>query len=245
MTIATLKRMVMAATCLGAMGVTLPAMAADLPEAVPFLADTPYNWTGFYIGAAVGVGSTNTEYSASGPALGGFSASLDSFSGDGFHGALLAGYNHQFIGSNIVVGIEGDVAFNDQDVEADFSAGGGAFTASAELEHDFSASIRGRLGYLLLPRAMAYVTGGLAYGEFDTSASTSTGFSFSQDDSEWGWTIGGGLEVAATDNIRVRAEYLYTDYSEWDYPVPAGFSLDADAVNHTARVGVIYNFNWF
>lgn len=238
----TLRKFAAITVCLGAMSAAAPALAADLPQ-VPYAAPlAAYNWTGFYIGGAAGVGSTNYELDAS--AFGGFAAlNIDSFAGDGLHLALLAGYNHQFIGSNIVAGIEGDVAFNDQDVEASLAFGG--FNANADLDHEFSATIRGRLGYLLLERAMVFVTGGVAYGEFDTSASTNTGFNFDQDDNEWGWVVGGGIEVAATDNVRVRAEYLYTDYSSFDYPVGPGASIDMEPVNHTARAAVIWNFNWY
>ena len=63
---------------------------------------------------------------------------------------------------------------------------------------------------------MIYATGGVAYGGGSTnfSAFDNTTGSFwtgSPSSTRVGWTIGGGVEYAVTNNITIKGEYLYAD----------------------------------
>ena len=63
-------------------------------------------------------------------------------------------------------------------------------------ETDAFGTVRGRLGYAW-ERVLPYVTAGLAIA-----------------DSETGWTAGGGVELAFSDNVSLRGEYLHFDVAD-------------------------------
>jgi outer membrane immunogenic protein len=72
-------------------------------------------------------------------------------------------------------------------------------------------------------RLLAYVTGGVAYTGISASiagASTdnffgpyTTATSGSGSATKVGWTVGGGFEFPIIDNLSLKTEYLYTQYS--------------------------------
>ncbi len=199
----------------GAFGVSTSAMAADLgiisqPAPEAFVQSGAFDWTGFYVGVNGGYGWAEAE------ALG---VSFDDIEG-GF-GGVQAGYNYDFGG--FVLGAEADVQFSG--VEGDIPAVG-----SASLDN--FGTVRARAG-VALDRFLPYVTAGLAWGNatIDTSAGD-------LDDNYVGWTIGAGLEYAVTDNVTVKAEYLYTDYGSADFGTP----LDFDLTSNVVRAGINFKF---
>ena len=82
-------------------------------------------------------------------------------------------------------------------------------------------STRGRVGYAFFPdnprRSSSTGTGGIAYGGASSHLDVfdaGHGFDFSSSggsSSRVGWTIGGGVEYAFTNNWIIGAEYLYYD----------------------------------
>ncbi len=71
----------------------------------------------------------------------------------------------------------------------------------------------------------------------------------------WGWTVGGGLEYAITNNWSIRAEYRYTDlghasiFAANSFNDPAiggggGFS-NRHIVENQVQVGFSYKFDTF
>ena len=67
-----------------------------------------------------------------------------------------------------------------------------------EQEIDWLASLRLRAGFAW-DRALIYATGGLVLGGVELSADLGEIGSESKSNTDWGWTIGGGLEYAFTD----------------------------------------------
>ncbi|WP_332119505.1 outer membrane protein [Azorhizobium caulinodans] len=194
-----------------------PAMAADLSRPAPAMpasavsAPPVFSWTGFYIGANTGYASGSGKGSAD--ALG-----LDP---DGWFGGGQVGYNYQFQ-NNMLVGLEADVQ------GGGISAGNGP--VSSKLES--FGTVRARLGYAV-DRVLPYVTGGFAWGN-----NKITDFGTSQSQTLTGWTVGGGVEYALTNNWTARAEYLYTDLGKADYKALG----EAGVAASTARLGVNYKF---
>ena len=93
-----------------------------------------------------------------------------------------------------------------------------ALTASKSL--DYFGTIRGRVGYLLTPTLLGYVTGGAAYGQIGMASSvasfapdshTTTVGGDSLSGVRVGWTAGAGLEWSLDPKWSVKAEYLYYD----------------------------------
>jgi outer membrane immunogenic protein len=196
-----------------------PAAAADIsqdsytpPPDVTYNPAPAFSWTGLYLGGLVGYGwgSVDTD--------------TTSFDADGFLGGVYTGYNYQFP-NNVVVGIEGDVTYHDQD-----GSGGGGVSAST----DWNGTLRPRIGYAF-DRFMPYITGGLAVGNVEASEPGD-----SDSAAAVGWTAGAGVETAITDNVTARVEYRYTDLgSNGPSLATAG---DVDVSSHSVMVGLGFKF---
>jgi outer membrane immunogenic protein len=206
------------------------AMAADLPvPEVPMIAAAPaeaFSWSGFYAG--VHLGYAWGEASRRGASTG----DSDSVIGGG-----QVGINWQL--GAFVLGAEADIS--GLGGEADSSTPGGVTVLRTE--PTFFGTVRGRAG-IAFDRVLVYGTGGLAYGGFDQQFQV-LGRKGSDSGTQVGWTAGGGVEVALTENVTLRAEYLYADLGSTAYRfrTPVGTSrLDVDYTQQLARVGVNYKF---
>jgi outer membrane immunogenic protein len=122
-----------------------------------------------------------------------------------FGGTL--GGNYQF--GQFVVGAEGDIDW--QNLRGATAAGlcapaivGGCATSS-----NWIATLRARAGFAA-DRALFYVTGGGAF----TDIKPSTGALTFGGGTEPGWTAGGGVEYAITDNVTAKIEYLYASFQK-------------------------------
>jgi outer membrane immunogenic protein len=199
------------------------AIAADLPILEAPIAPVPqaFSWTGFYAGAAGGYSFGEAEVNIGEP-------SDRNFDVDGWTIGAFAGFNYQ-VWRSFVTGIEADIEW--ADIQGDESVPGG--TVGAEL--NWQGSIRGRLGYAI-DRALVYGTGGFVLADIDTEVP----FSGGDDGTEWGWTLGAGLDFAVTEKIFVRGEYRYTNLSDFDNDDASGEIEDFHT--HAFRVGVGYLF---
>jgi outer membrane immunogenic protein len=199
-----------------ALSLAVPAaQAADLPAYEPapaVVAPVPsFSWAGPYIGVHAGYGwqrAANADND--GAMLGGF-----------------VGYNVQFDNSPIVVGVETDLNWSDQDGKR--SRNGGRF----KQESDWNGAVRGRIGYAF-DRFLVYGAAGVAYQDREVKRPNG------RRDSKTavGWTVGGGVETALTDNVVARAEYRYSDYGS-DRIAGAKSS----ATEHRVMGGIAVKFN--
>ena len=184
--------------------------------------EEPFAWTGLYIGVNAGYGwgrastdasSTTTIAGVSSTVTGNVTADVEGWLG----GALIG---HNWRSQRWIYGVEADFQWTGQD--GDISGCAGLRCATLSYDLDWFGTVRGRLGYLLQPRSLLYVTGGLAYGHISTELSTfalptaaasfnSSGGAASDSATRAGWVIGGGLERALDRNWTLRAEYLYMD----------------------------------
>jgi outer membrane immunogenic protein len=219
-----------------------PSFAADLaPAPVEPIAPVvvPFTWAGFYVGADVGYSWTQADSDFSGPALTAagvlpFSLSPDS---DGVVGGVYVGYNAQF--NQVVVGIEGDIEAASNSGDDTFLIGGSPFL-KAKVEKNWQGSIRARLGYAF-DNFLPYITGGVAFADYDAKASDFTGLEVSDSKTFTGWTIGAGVDYAFTQNLIGRIEYRYTDYGNDDFTA-LGVTDKVDIKDSTVRVGIAYKF---
>ncbi len=138
------------------------------------------------------------------------------------------GYDYQiptwnwFSSSGVVIGLEGSIDGSSLSKSAVVDlpgAFGGSGTLTANTSADIQGSIRGRLG-IAWDRVLFYGTGGVAFGgittNFELNAVDAAGVPFflqtSRSNSRTGWTVGGGIEYAVTNNWSVGVEYRYTDF---------------------------------
>ncbi len=189
------------------------ASAADLPARsvapmapAPMIAAVPvFTWTGFYVGVNAGYGwGTNDNDSIFIPGQGYVNLGNDD---GGFVGGGQIGYNLQL--GSFVVGVETDLQYADLGGSDHFYNGvnygyGGL---------DYFGTVRARLG-VAIDRALVYATGGFAYGGGDNGGNCFLGTNLvgcDDDDTSGGWTLGGGVEFAVTNNLTVKLEGLYVN----------------------------------
>ncbi len=202
------------------------ALAADLPstKAAPVFAPTyAYDWTGFYIGAELGPNFTTAK-----------GAGFTSPQTNTMLGGIV-GYNQQFA-SKFVLGLEGDA--------------GGVFGSNHNVPNNvgvplslgttnsYFGDVRGRLGYDL-ERALLYVAGGVAFGDQKSNYVGGNNVNSGRT----GWTIGGGVDYAFTNNWIGRVEYRYSDLGRKSYVIDT--VADTDRVRFTSSAvlfGVLYKF---
>jgi len=86
---------------------------------------------------------------------------------------------------------------------------------------------------------------GGAFGGFNSQLRLQNGTgSWSGDKTAVGWTVGGGIEYAVTNNWSVRAEYRYTDYGHIDSYF-GNANYNKHDTQNSVRVGFSYKFDTF
>jgi outer membrane immunogenic protein len=217
-----MKKLLLSATALVAL--TVAASAADLPSRAapaPFIAAVPvFTWTGFYVGVNAGYG-WNTNSNNNGffnPATGTFFSGGGGGNDGGFTGGGQVGYNYQI--GQFVIGVETDIQY------ADLGNGnsgafvdpttGAVFGGGGNNNGNYFGTVRARAGFAF-DRALIYATGGFAYGDIGRGNNNGCffGTSFagcgSNSNTNTGWTLGGGVEYAFTNNLTARVEGLYVN----------------------------------
>ncbi len=223
------------ATAVAAQAADLPTRKA--PPA-PIFVPPPFTWTGFYVGLNAGgvwsSGSRNATLYAPGSDVflsnyfpGGIGNNQSGFIGGG-----QAGYNYQ--SGAAVFGIETD--FDGTSLSKTFNYTstpfgsvvngvivpnplvGDSLSVHAKASLDWIGTVRGRIGFVATPdnRLLIYGTGGFAYAGGSTNfsvydATQGAYWNGSPSSTRTGWTIGGGVEYAITNNITIKGEYLYVD----------------------------------
>ncbi len=238
------------------------ALAADLPSRVvtpiaPVVVAPAFTWTGFYVGATAGYVFGDNDLTTVGVLANninnvniGARLPFAQVENDGFIGGVQAGYNYQI--GQIVVGVEADISYTD--IDNSFSAiGTGNNPNTFSQQIDYLGTVRVRLGYAF-DRFLIFATGGLAYGEVESTVTflNPAGrlqFSGQESGTRAGFTVGGGLEYAITNNITVKAEYLYFDLGDKKVSVPGipgvgtgGYVTEFEAQGSIVRAGVNFKF---
>lgn len=210
------------------------AAAADLPSrkgpvAAPVYYPPAFTWTGFYVGANVGYAWGQIDSTGLGVLSNGFDDP------DGFTGGGQIGYNYQM--GQFVLGVEAD--FQGADLKASLFDVPTGISASNEI--NWYGTVRARVGYAF-DRFLPYVTGGFAYGNVKNKISNGI-VSFSDDNTQYGWTLGGGIEYAFTNNLTAKVEYLYIDLDKENISLPGGtLTSNVETKFSVIRAGLNYKF---
>jgi outer membrane immunogenic protein len=195
-------------------------------------ADSATPWTGFYVGLHVGAFWGDAAYDEP-------EYPEDDFSGDmgGLAGGLYAGYAWQL--GDAVLGLEADGGAVGASLAADWPS-----NDYTELNLNWNAHLRAKAGWSF-GQWQVFAAGGLALGRVEIEDSDS-GWG-SVDQTQVGWSVGGGLEVAVTPALRFRVEYLYDDYGDQSGAIAnaAGdfaYKVHADLTGQTLRAGLAWQF---
>jgi outer membrane immunogenic protein len=236
-----MKKVLLVTASLIALGAAAPAMAADLAarpytKAPPMIAAI-YDWSGFYIGANGGWGSSRNSWDFL-PGVGTFREGSHDADGGTVGGQI--GYRWQ--AGTWVFGVEA------QGNWADFKGSNLSLldpTIRNESRVNAFGLFTGQVGYAV-NNVLFYVKGGAAvtsneYRRFDVP--TNALLASTNDDTRWGGTVGVGLEYGFAPNWSVGVEYnhLFMQDRTLAFTIPGGLfasneriSQDVDLV--TARV---------
>ena len=229
-----------------------------------------WTWTGFYMGGHAGYGSSkfNTDMFASDGMGNPLWATSFSTRHLGALGGGQVGYNWQH--DIWVAGFETDITFQHYRTATGFLCPGAVcnpavagFDAPVSLiqQHnlDWFGTLRGRAGIAVTPSALAYVTGGLAYGEIehlglvagsDGVAPNDVANTFVSRALRAGWTAGAGVEVRLAGNVTGKIEYLHTDFGfDKAFAIlpqnatPLAVNFNSRITEDIVRVGINYKFD--
>ncbi|HEY4847034.1 MAG TPA: outer membrane protein [Methylocella sp.] len=242
-----MRRQILLAS-VGAAAIAGSAFAADLPYRGPppaYLPPPPiFTWSGLYVGGQIGYAWGNDPINMS---VLGIPTDFFDDRPRGVIGGAHVGYNLQI--AQWVVGLEGSV--DGSSLKGTATAAGGL---ALDTFADVQGSIRARAG-IAFDRVLIYATGGAAFAGitnhyFDTLGAV-TGFPGTTESiskTRAGWTVGGGLEYAVTNNWSIRAEYRYSDFGRYnDFPFPFATLTTVVFQHHLTenqvQAGVSYKFN--
>lgn len=251
-----MKKLVLALAAMAAF--TGSASAADLAARPYTKAPAPVpmavaSWTGCYIGAGGGGAYTNNDHNdfftvngvAAGPNV--------TTGARGWFGTVGAGCDYQF--NNFVVGIFGDYDFMDVKGDTTFS-GVQSIIATGSQKQDSQWAVGGRLGYVVLPQLMTYVSGGYTQAHWKSTALAPFGFATTYTlpgATKGGWFIGAGDEYALSflPGLFWKTEYRYSEFDRVNVGVnfaatglPTGLGMTEKVREHSVRSELVYRFNW-
>jgi outer membrane immunogenic protein len=228
-----MKKFMVAATAVIALGFVSSAYAADMPVKAPPAFAPLYNWSGCYVGGDVGGTWNRVKVNVPAYPFPDHSTTASSFSG-----GALAGCNYMF-SNRVVIGFEGDYSWMGLNATA-LSGNGG--TELFTTQYNAAASARGRFGYSpeTMPNTLWYATAGWAWARLNNSFYTPLAGGFNSG-STTGWIIGAGVEWAFMSNWIVGVEYLHAQYGTQPqlFLGPDYLRLTED----TVRARLSYKFN--
>jgi outer membrane immunogenic protein len=177
-------------------------------------------WSGGFIG--IGIGNTFDSESPN-------SANLPFEGVTGFYGGPQAGFNFQ--NGAFVFGPEAEI--NIANLESDTRVGA-PFNTNVKTKVRWKGLIGGRVGVAngdFLP----FLKGGFAFGNTEVTIAANGA---TDDQTQTGYYIGGGVEFRTTERVSIRGEYIYVDLQEEAFFNGAEFGYNGSDI----RVSLNYRF---
>jgi outer membrane immunogenic protein len=214
----------------------------------PIYVAPPFSWTGFYIGP--NLGGAWSQRNLTDTLLG---LNLSNVNDKGaFIGGGQLGYNYQF--GNFVLGIEADFDGVASTNSPGAGVAGPAFGTQVTNNNRWIATLAGRFGITNDTWLFYGKAGGGWVGSDDlTITNTVTGASItvSNNNTNSGWLVGGGIEWAFAPNWSVKIEYDYLGLNSRTFTVPTGGFLAGDTFTTSnpnvqmVKVGANYLFKYW
>jgi hypothetical protein len=190
----------------------------------------PADFSGFYAGVQGGHGAINSRNQGtrvSGPVT-------ISRSGHGATGGVFAGYGETL--DDFYIGGEVEADFSSTNWNIERNPTGRVY--SVEKEMTYGGGLR--LGYVLNDTALIYARAGYVWSEFDTDYLHIGPNNFvSPEDTVGGVRLGGGVEMAADDDLFFRLDYTHTDYDSYQVNYISGVD-SFDNSENLFRIGFGY-----
>jgi opacity protein-like surface antigen len=219
-----MKGFLLGSVAVAVVAVTSVAHAADIPTKAPpaLVSATPYNWSGFYVGANFGGAWTNGNLNIPGN---NFYDGLTEFIG-----GVQAGYNFQ--AGHLLLGVEGDFD------GATFSHPTLPIPTLGSVSQNWIATAAGRIG-LVEDRWLMYakVGGGWVHSN---AILNFPGVSWSGSNTSSGWLVGAGVEYGFKSHWTLRLEYDFLSLANWASTTVPFVQLNRDV--QMVKFGVNYKF---
>lgn len=220
-----------------------PGTAAMASAAVP----APHNWTGFYVDAGGGFGMFNADSSIT--RNGTVVSNNETIGGRGWFGTVGGGFDYQFAGQ-FVAGVLAD--WDISDIKGNWSDP--FWEEGGPIKQKWAWSVGGRLGYLITPDLLAYLSGGFTQARFsdvhffDFGIRSRPKADMLAAQTYSGWFIGAGAELVVPwfPGLSVRSEYRFADYGAKNVPILNQASVAFDHLHpivQTVRTALVYRFN--
>ncbi|XSG81279.1 MAG: outer membrane protein [Methyloligella sp. ZOD6] len=177
---------------------------------------------GWWLGATLGGRSLNSSTNVT-----------DDFSGSDFTGGISGGYNIQ--NGQIVYGAEADLLLGEVSTSKDI--GGGLYRARSSIGS--TGDFKLKAGVTVIPQLLIFGTAGISVADTEVKVKGPGGKSDSGAD--FGWNVGGGAEVALTQDWSFRFDYQYTDFGSETVSYPGG-NVKFDNSTNTYRGSLSYRF---
>lgn len=210
------------------------AVAADLIVEEPIYeaaVTAAHDWNGAYVGVFGGYGWGDAEWGTGWD----LTVPLDGWLLGGTVGA-------NFQSDSFVFGVEGDLAWSD--IGGVTECPNVVFDCTTDI--NWLGTLRGRVGFAA-DAALIYATAGVAIAGVENADDNTANVAppFVSSNTYVGWTAGAGVEFAVSDNMTVKAEYLYVDLGEQTITaadMDVGSDSTVSITAHTAKVGLNFAF---
>ncbi|WOF74870.1 outer membrane beta-barrel protein [Parvibaculaceae bacterium PLY_AMNH_Bact1] len=255
--------------------VILYAVAAGMLSVSSALANDArapsHDWSGFYLGVALGGAQSAAEPDTKAVHNGYFVANgvgsdraqvnptlQENINGQNVTGSVLAGYDFQ--SDSITYGLEADLTFMAFSQTESFgpvaylTVPAAAFTTQTRVESDFQLSFRPKLGYVTGPLQF-HVAAGPSISRFKTVHKFSDTFgggnnlTFSDTKTALGISSSVGMGYMMSDGWALRSDYVFSYYprivggaSEFDGDGRVDFLYDSSFKSHNLRLALIKGF---
>jgi outer membrane immunogenic protein len=229
------------------------------------------NWTGCYIAGSVGYGLFDNETTGRfiDPVTGVLTAFLPNHD-QGGRGWLAGGgggcdYQFGFGGGGgifgtgqFVIGVLADYYWSDMRGDRASVSAGSFFTAEQKIDQQWA--VGGRVGWLVNPNTLTYVSGGYTearlngIGEFFGAPGVGFLGTALPGRTVQGWFLGGGVEYQSGwfPGLTWKTEYRFSEYDRVDRaeffntpPItPTGFVTSDKLFTQTVMTSLVWRFNW-
>jgi outer membrane immunogenic protein len=234
--------------------IPMAARAADMHVKAPPppAAPPPFSWTGVYIGGNVGAAWRQHDVRDT---LFGMAFDNNNNNNAVFIGGGQLGANYQF-DNTVVLGFEGDfdwVERNNNFNQVFVVPTVGTFEVTPNGNNRFVATAAARLGVAAYDRWLFYVKGGGGWvgenGFTITNVTTGVSVSSSNNNTNSGWLVGGGIEWAWSANWSGKIEYDFIGLTDRTFIVPIGTLAGDTFTTHDrdfqmVKFGINYRFGW-
>jgi outer membrane immunogenic protein len=246
----TMKKILLGTVGLAVLGLSAPASAADLAarpytKAPPPVVAMIYDWSGFYIGANGGWGTSHNSWTRTNDVLAGpLAPGLAEGSHDADGGTAGGQIGYRWQAGAFVFGLEA------QGNWADFRGSNvslidGLVTNRTKI--DAFGLFTGQVGYAI-NNALLYVKGGGAVVDNKYEGIFGGVVADRVNDTQWGGTVGAGVEFGFAPNWSAGVEYDHIFLGKNNYTLNftggGGFSRNDDIKQDVDMVTVRVNYRW-